>query len=72
MFSEKARHKRIHIIKPIYIKCSEKGNRKLISGSPGTGDGKRDEWILWGDGNVLKLGCGGDCTTQQIYYTRNI
>lgn len=35
MFSEKARHKRIHIIKSIYIKCSEKGNRKLTSGSPG-------------------------------------
>lgn len=35
MFSEKARHKRIHIIKSIYIKCSEKGTRKLTSGSPG-------------------------------------
>lgn len=56
-----------------YVKCSEKGTRKLTSGSQGTWDWRqeRDEWILWGDGNVLKLpGCGGGCTTQQIYCTR--
>ena len=51
-----------------------KGKQKVdwwFPREPGTGDGKRDEWILWDDRNVLKLGCGGRCTTQQIYCTKS-
>ena len=28
-----------------------------------TGDRPHPKGILWGKGNVLKLGCGDDCTT---------